>query len=110
MHESAGTGDHRGRPGGPAIDTLSRRFMRKVLVFVDGMFMRRRAIEKKTFYYSAKEIRRYCIKHLKPEDYLVRIYYYDSRVWRRFGWERGGHAGRCRNLMGFSGGMPRCPV
>ena len=51
--------------------------MRKVMFFVDGMFMRRRVLEKKYFYYSAKEIRSYCIKHLKSEDYLVRIYYYD---------------------------------
>ncbi len=51
--------------------------MRKVMMFVDGMFMRRRVIEKKWFYYSAKEIRNYCLKHLKSDDYLVRIYYYD---------------------------------
>ncbi len=51
--------------------------MRKVMMFVDGMFMRRRVFERKWFYFSAKEIRQYCLKHLKPEDYLVRLYYYD---------------------------------
>ena len=51
--------------------------MRKVIIFVDGMFMRRRVFERKCFYYSAKEIRNYCLKHLKQDDYLVRMYYYD---------------------------------
>lgn len=51
--------------------------MRKVLFFVDGMFMRRRVMERKSFYYGAKEIRQYCQSHLKNDDYLLRIYYYD---------------------------------
>ncbi len=50
---------------------------RKVIVFVDGMFMRRRVLEKNWFMYKAREIREYCLKHLKQDDYLVRIYYYD---------------------------------
>ena len=51
--------------------------MRKVMVFVDGMFMRRRVLEKNWFMYKPREIRDYCLKHLKQDDYLVRIYYYD---------------------------------
>ncbi len=52
---------------------------RKVIVFVDGMFMRRRVLEKNWFMYKAREIREYCLKHLKQDDYLVRIYYYDCQ-------------------------------
>jgi len=53
--------------------------MRKVILFVDGMFMRRRVLEKGWFLYKAREIRNYCLKHLKQDDYLVRIYYYDCQ-------------------------------
>jgi len=51
--------------------------MRKIMMFVDGMFMRRRVMAKKWFYYGARDIRNYCLRHLKQNDYLVRIYYYD---------------------------------
>ena len=53
--------------------------MRKVIMFVDGMFMRRRVLEKNYFMYKAREIREYCLKHLKQDDYLIRIYYYDCQ-------------------------------
>ena len=53
--------------------------MRKVMMFVDGMFMRRRVLEKNWFMYKAREIREYCLKHLNSGDYLVRIYYYDCK-------------------------------
>jgi len=51
--------------------------MRKIMFFVDGMFMRRRVLERNWFLYKSREIRSYCMKHLRQEDYLVRIYYYD---------------------------------
>lgn len=50
---------------------------RKIIVLVDGMFMRRRVLEKGWFMFKAREIREYCLKHLRQDDYLVRIYYYD---------------------------------
>jgi uncharacterized LabA/DUF88 family protein len=45
---------------------------------IDGWFMRKRIYTLKTFYYSGPEIRRYCIKHLGPDDHLYRIFYYDT--------------------------------
>ena len=54
-----------------------RSMQRKIVIFVDGMFMRRRVLEKGWFLFKAKEIRNYCLRHLKQDDYLVRIYYYD---------------------------------
>ncbi len=42
------------------------------------MFMHRRVLEKNWFLFRPKEIRDYCQKHLRPDDYLIRIYYYDS--------------------------------
>lgn len=32
----------------------------------------------KSFYYNGSGIRKYCIKHLKSNDYLYRIFYYDT--------------------------------
>jgi uncharacterized LabA/DUF88 family protein len=52
--------------------------MRKVVFMIDGWFMRKRIYTLKTFYYSGPEIRKYCLKHLRPDDYLYRIFYYDT--------------------------------
>lgn len=52
--------------------------MRKVVFMIDGWFMRKRIYSLKSFYYKGSEIRKYCMKHLKPEDYLYRIFYYDT--------------------------------
>lgn len=59
--------------------------MRNVVFLVDGMFMRRRVFEKKLFYYSARAMRNYCRKHLKQDDCLLRIYYYDCLPLRATG-------------------------
>jgi len=45
---------------------------------IDGWFMRKRIYKLKTFYYSGPEIRKYCLKHLRENDYLYRIFYYDT--------------------------------
>ena len=52
--------------------------MRKVVFMIDGWFMRKRIYKLKAFHYDAPEIRKYCKKHLKPDDYLYRIFYYDT--------------------------------
>jgi uncharacterized LabA/DUF88 family protein len=52
--------------------------MRKVVFMIDGWFMRKRVYLLKSFYYSGPEIRKYCVKHLRPSDDLYRIFYYDT--------------------------------
>lgn len=55
--------------------------MRRVAFFIDGWFMRKRIMNLGTFEYTAKNIHRYCMGHLKrfvPWQ-LVRIFYYDTR-------------------------------
>jgi len=52
--------------------------MRKVVFMIDGWFMRKQIYRHKTFYYSGPEIRKYCVKHLRKDDYLYRIFYYDT--------------------------------
>ncbi len=52
---------------------------RKVIIFTDGMFMPRRVLERNHFLYKPREIREYCQKHLRQNDYLVRITFYDYR-------------------------------
>jgi len=52
--------------------------MAKTVFMIDGWFMRRRIYDLKTFFYCGPEIRKYCLKHLRPEDSLYRIYYYDT--------------------------------
>lgn len=52
---------------------------RRVVVFVDGMFMRRRVLDRNHFLYKPREIREYCMQHLSRNDYLFRIYYYDAQ-------------------------------
>ncbi len=52
--------------------------MRKVVFMIDGWFMRKRVYLLKSFFYSGPEIRKYCVKHLRQNDYLYRIFYYDT--------------------------------
>lgn len=52
--------------------------MAKVIFIVDGEFMRKQIINKKTFYFNGQSIRDHCLKHLKIGDELIRIMYYDS--------------------------------
>lgn len=52
--------------------------MRKVVFAIDGWFMRKRIYKLKSFFYTGKNIRDYCVKHLDPGDYLYRIFYYDT--------------------------------
>lgn len=52
--------------------------MRKVVIMIDGWFMRKTIYSSKAFFYSGPEIRKYCLSHLKVNDYLYRIFYYDT--------------------------------
>lgn len=52
--------------------------MRKVVFMIDGWFMRKQIYKTKSFLYTGDEIRKYCIKHLQKDDYLYRIFYYDT--------------------------------
>lgn len=52
--------------------------MRKVVFMIDGWFMRKRIYNLKTFHYDGPEIRKYCKSHLKQNDYMYRIFYYDT--------------------------------
>lgn len=52
--------------------------MRKVVFIIDGWFMRKKIYELKSFYYDGTHIREYCLKHLRKEDHLYRIFYYDT--------------------------------
>ena len=45
---------------------------------IDGWFMRKRIYRLNAFYYNGKNIRKYCIQFLKPDDSLYRIFYYDT--------------------------------
>ena len=45
---------------------------------IDGWFMRKRIYKLKTFYYTGPEIRKYCKQHLRDDDTLYRIFYYDT--------------------------------
>lgn len=51
---------------------------REVAFIIDGHFMRKRIARLKAFFFNGPEIRRYCLKHLKKNDCLYRIFYYDS--------------------------------
>jgi uncharacterized LabA/DUF88 family protein len=52
--------------------------MSKVVFMIDGWFMRKRIYKLKSFHYDGPNIRKYCCRHLKPEDQLYRIFYYDT--------------------------------
>lgn len=51
---------------------------RKIAIIIDGWYMRRRVSKLKCFNYTGSEIKKYCLKHLRPDDYLYRIFYYDT--------------------------------
>lgn len=52
----------------------------KVVFMIDGWFMRKRIYDLKSFYYDGDNIRKYCLRHLRPKDNdtLYRIFYYDT--------------------------------
>ena len=52
--------------------------MSKVVFMIDGWFMRKRIYSLKSFRYDGQNIRRYCCNHLKKDDQLYRIFYYDT--------------------------------
>ena len=52
--------------------------MRKVVFVIDGWFMRKRIYSLKSFHYDGPGIRKYCKSHLRPDDDLYRIFYYDT--------------------------------
>lgn len=52
--------------------------MRKVVFMIDGWFMRKAIYSSKAFFYCGPKIREYCVSHLRPDDYLYRIFYYDT--------------------------------
>ena len=64
---------------------------------IDGWFMRKRIYSLKSFFYSGPEIRKYCIKHLRPDDTLYRIFYYDTEPL-----EKKGHNPISKRLLDFS--------
>lgn len=59
--------------------------MRKVVFMIDGWFMRKSIYRLKTFYYCGPEIRKYCMSHLRADDYLYRIFYYDTEPLDKIG-------------------------
>ena len=52
--------------------------MRRAVFIIDGYFMWKRISFLKAFYYDGNNIRKYCLKHLDKEDFLYRIFYYDT--------------------------------
>jgi len=52
---------------------------------VDGWFMRKRIYRLRAFHYSGPEIRKYCLNHLRDDDYLYRIFYYHTEPLERRG-------------------------
>lgn len=51
---------------------------KKVAFFIDGWFMRKTIFQTKAFFYVGSEIRNYCLKHLRDNQEIYRIFYYDS--------------------------------
>lgn len=45
---------------------------------IDGWFMRKKIYSLKTFHYDGPSIRKYCKRHLKGDDRIYRIFYYDT--------------------------------
>ena len=52
--------------------------MRKVVFVIDGWFMRKRIYKLKSFLYNGANIRSYCKRHLREDDTIYRIFYYDT--------------------------------
>lgn len=70
---------------------------RKVVFMIDGWFMRKRIYNLKTFFYDGPAIRRYCKSHLRSDDYLYRIFYYDTEPL-----DKKGHNPITKKLVDFS--------
>ena len=64
---------------------------------IDGWFMRKRIYELKAFHYDGPSIRNYCKDHLRDNDYLYRIFYYDTEPL-----EKTGHNPITRKMIKFS--------
>jgi len=45
---------------------------------VDGWFMRKRVYQTKAFFYNGSNIRKYCCSHLRDDERIYRIFYYDT--------------------------------
>lgn len=45
---------------------------------IDGWFMRKRVYQTKAFFYNGHNIRKYCFSHLKSDEKIYRIFYYDT--------------------------------
>ena len=71
--------------------------MRKVVFMIDGWFMRKRIYELKAFHYDGQSIRKYCKDHLRENDYLYRIFYYDTEPF-----EKTGHNPITKKMINFS--------
>lgn len=52
--------------------------MVKVVFMIDGWFMRKKIYQTKAFYYDGPGIRKYCCKHLRSDESIYRIFYYDT--------------------------------
>src|SRR3972149_7274579 len=52
--------------------------MIKVVFMIDGWFMRKRIYNTKAFYYNGYNIRKYCCNHLRSDETIYRIFYYDT--------------------------------
>jgi hypothetical protein len=50
----------------------------KVVFMIDGWFMRKKVYQLKSFHYNGANIRKYCLNHLRNDDTLYRIFYYDT--------------------------------
>lgn len=70
--------------------------MRKVVFMIDGWFMRKRIYKLKSFHYDGQNIRKYCCSHLKKEDQIYRIFYYDTEPL-----DKKGHNPITRKLVDF---------
>lgn len=57
--------------------------MRKVVFMIDGWFMRKRIYSLNAFHYDGPAIRKYCKRHLKGDDRIYRIFYYDTEPLNR---------------------------
>lgn len=71
--------------------------MRKVVFMIDGWFMRKRVYALKVFHYDGPNIRNYCRSHLRENDYLYRIFYYDTEPL-----EKTGHNPVTKEMINFS--------
>ena len=59
--------------------------MVKVAFFVDAGFLRKRIFFFKSFFLEGATIREYCLRHLREEEKLYRIFYYDAPPLDRIG-------------------------